>query len=266
MIEKEEKLYEYIHYEKDRRIAYVTIDRPEVLNAISPPTKAELNSVFADFVADEDLWVAIITGAGERSFCAGADLKYRVNEEDEHELRNPGTRQPWALDECLKPVIAAVNGYAVGGGLEMAMRCDIIIAAQHARFGLPEPKRGLLSDTGGVLKLPRRIPYHLAMELILTGKLVSAQEAYRMGLVNEVVPLADLMPTAKRWADEILECAPLSLRAAKELIMRVGDLPMAVGVSSIESLHSVRKLRDSDDYTEGPKAFAEKRKPIWKGR
>ena len=133
MIEKEEKLYEYIHYEKDRRIAYVTIDRPEVLNAISPPTKAELNSVFADFVADEDLWVAIITGAGERSFCAGADLKYRVNEEDEHELRNPGTRQPWALDECLKPVIAAVNGYAVGG--DWRWRCAATSSSRRSTLG-----------------------------------------------------------------------------------------------------------------------------------
>ena len=258
--------FEFIIYEKKDRIAYVTINRPEVLNAINPPTLVELHAAWNDFRADDDLWVGILTGAGERAFCAGSDLKYRVADADDHALRNPGRRAGNPLDECIKPVIAAVNGYAVGGGLEWALCCDIIIAAEHAKLGLPEPKRGLLSDTGGVFKLPRRIPYHLAMELILTGKLISAQEAYRMGLVNEVVPLPDLMATAERWAHEILECAPLSLRAAKELILKTGDLPVQVGVSTIESIHSVRQLRDSEDYAEGPRAFAEKRKPNWQGK
>ena len=258
--------YQHILYEKKGRVATVTINRPEVMNAIHPPTLAELNEAWTDYVADDDLWVAIYTGAGERAFCAGADLKYRVEEADEQKLRRPAGGHGHVMDQCQKPIIGAVNGYAVGGGLEMALRCDIIIAAEHAQFGLPEPRRGLLADTGGVIKLPRRLPYHLAMGLILTGKFISAEEARQMGLVNEVVPLDDLMPTAERWAEEILTCAPLSLQAAKQVIQKTLDLPLEVAMNTVESLDAVRRLRDSEDYMEGPKAFAKKRKPVWKGR
>jgi enoyl-CoA hydratase/carnithine racemase len=264
--ERTEVKYQYVVYEKKGRLACVTINRPEVMNAIHPPALAELNDVWADYIADDEVWVAIFTGAGERAFSAGADLKYFAEEAHEQYLRQPERRIGHVLDQCRKPVIAALNGYAVGGGLEMAMRCDIIIAAEHAKLGLPEPRRGLLADSGGVLKLPRRVPYHLAMGLILTGKFISAQEAYRMGLVNEVVPMSDLMATAERWAQEILECAPLSVQAAKQVVLETLGLPIEAPVEAIESLDSVRRLRASEDYGEGPRAFAEKRKPIWKGK
>jgi enoyl-CoA hydratase/carnithine racemase len=258
--------YQYVVYEKRDRIAWVTINRPEVRNALHPPAHAELHEIWSDFIADPDLWVAILTGAGERAFCAGADLKYRATQTDPRSLRQPMPRPIHIMDMCCKPIIAAVNGYAVGGGLELALRCDIIVAADHAQFGLPEARRGLLADAGGVVKLPRCIPYHQAMGLILTGRFISAQEGFRVGLVNEVVPMGGLRAAAERWAAQVLECAPLAVQAAKQVVKSTLDLPVETAMDHIESLDRVRRLRESEDYAEGPRAFVEKRKPVWKGK
>jgi enoyl-CoA hydratase/carnithine racemase len=258
--------YQFVRYEKKGRIAYVTLNRPEVLNALHPPAHAELNAIWADYIADSEMWVAILTGAGERAFSAGTDLKYRGTQEAPAALRRPAPAPAHILDRCWKPLIAAVNGYAVGGGLELALRCDMIIAAEHAQFGLPEVRRGLLADEGGVVRLPRRIPYHLAMGIILTGRLMSAQEAARMGLVNEVVAQENLMATAERWANEVVACAPLAVQAAKQVVLNTLDLAPEAATARIENLEAVQRLRQSEDYLEGPRAFAAKRAPAWKGR
>ena len=259
--------FDNILYEKRGRIAYVTLNRPEVMNAINPPLHAELTHAWSDFIDDDEVWVAILTGAGDRAFCAGSDLKWRVEDADDVALRNPVHSPVHILDRCYKPIIAAVNGYAVGGGLEMALRCDLIVAASHAQFGLPEARRGLLADAGGVLQLPRRLPYHLAMGIFLTGRFFSAGEAQSMGLVNEVTAEpVPVLAVAERWAAEILECGPLAVQAAKQVVLHTLDTPALLAQTQLEDLTAVRRLRQSEDYAEGPRAFAEKRKPEWQGR
>jgi len=256
--------YQYAIYEKKGRIAYVTMNRPEVLNALHPPANRELYEIWCDFRDDPEVWVAIVTGAGDRAFSAGNDLKYTA----EHGRPRPSEAAPFGGITtnfvCWKPIIAAVNGYALGGGLEIALACDIIVAAEHAQLGLPEPRVGLMAGAGGMHRLPRQIPLKQAMGMLLTGRRITAQEAYRMGLVNEVVPLPELMPTAERWAKEILECAPLSVRASKQVAYTSLDWPLEVSMSRVYEMQ--RRATESEDFTEGPRAFAEKRAPQWKGR
>ncbi len=257
--------YEFVKYEKKGRIAYVTMNRPEVMNAIHPPATAELSEIWDDFASDDEVWVAILTGAGDKAFSAGNDLKYTA------EKGLPSGPRPKGgfgglteRTDIWKPLIAAVNGYALGGGFELALACDIIVAAEHARLGLPEPRVGLMAGAGGVHRLPRQIPLKIAMGYILTGKHMTAQEAYRIGIVNEVVPLKDLMATAERWANEILECAPISVRASKQAAMMGLDLPLAEALT--RSYPLVHQMYHSEDVIEGPRAFAEKRRPQWKGK
>ena len=256
--------YEFISYQKKDRIAYVTIERPDRLNALHPPANAELFDAFSDFRDDPDVWIAIITGSGERAFSAGNDLKYTA----EHGRRDlTTTRAPFggitSNFTCWKPIIAAVNGFALGGGFELALACDIIIAADHAEVGLPEPRVGLVAGAGGVHRLPRHVPLKIAMGMMLTARRIPIEEAYRLGLVNEVVPLADLMATAERWALEILEVAPLSARASKQMATSGLDWPLEIAMS--RSYTEYQAAAASEDFVEGPKAFAEKRKPNWKG-
>jgi enoyl-CoA hydratase/carnithine racemase len=253
---------QFVRYEKRDHVATVTIDRPEVMNALHPPANEELSRVWDDVIADRDVWVAIVTGAGERAFSAGNDLKWTA-EHGMPRMPKGGFAGLVARDDLWKPLIAAVNGFALGGGFEIALACDVIVAAEHARFGLPEPRVGLMAAAGGVHRLPRHIPLKLAMGMIVTGRHITAAEAARIGLVNEVVPAADVIATARRWASEILECSPLAVQAAKQAAMQGLGRPILDAMA--EPFPLMRQLFTSEDAREGPRAFAEKRKPVWRG-
>ena len=254
---------EYCTIDKSDHIMTVTLNRPDRLNALHPPANVELGEVFDDFAADDDMWVAIITGAG-RGFSAGNDLRYQA----EGGKRLPMPRGFAGLTsrfDLLKPVIAAVNGVSMGGGFEIALACDLIIASEKALFALPEPKVGLAALAGGLNRLPRQIGSKRALGMILTGRHVGAEEGKELGFVNAVVPHEQLMEEARDWANQICQCAPLSIRASKDVVYR--SLSTASLEESIRaSYESVKAMAKSEDFIEGPKAFAEKRPPNWQGR
>lgn len=255
----------WILYEKRGHVAYVTINRPEVMNAIHPPAHAELDRVWDDVRDDPALWLAIFTGSGERAFCAGADLKHAAQNPTEARPRRRSSHGFGGLTnryDLFKPVIAAVNGVAVGGGMEMMMACDIAVAAEHATFGQPEPRVGrAATSVGGVVRLVRHLPWKQAMGLILTGQRISALDAYRVGLINEVVPAAKLMEAAEHWANQILECSPIAIQASKEAAIKSLDMPLSLALDTTFE-YTVRSW-SSKDPAEGAKAFVEKRKPRW---
>jgi crotonobetainyl-CoA hydratase len=252
---------------RDGPIIEVTIDRPKA-NAIDGATSRRLGEVFAGFRDDPDLRVAIVTGGGEKFFSAGWDLK-AVAEAGSHDM-DFGVGGFGGLQELPglnKPVIAAVNGMAVGGGFEIALSADLILAADHARFALPEINAGTIADAA-TIKLPRRIPYHLALDLLLTGRWMDAAEAQRVGIVRDVVPAAELMPAARALAALLAEGPPLVFAAIKETLRETAHLPVAEAFDRLNrrELPTIATLYDSEDMLEGAVAFAEKRPPQWRGR
>jgi enoyl-CoA hydratase/carnithine racemase len=249
-----------VEYKKDGRIAIITLNRPEVLNAINAELSHELNEAMKAFRDDADLWVCIITGAGDRAFSAGADIKGFRPGPRETNITTERVR----ADQIWKPFIAAIHGYCLGGGLELTLTCDLRIAADNARFGLPEIKVGVIPAGGGMSRLPRFIPRAKAAEILLMGQFINAEEAYRIGLVNKVVPRDQLMPTALQWANTICEAGPLQTRAVKEVMIRGYNMPLDDSLRLEREIAD--RIRNSEDFLEGTRAFVEKRIPKWKGK
>jgi enoyl-CoA hydratase/carnithine racemase len=253
-----------IRFEREGRLAWVTIDRPEAMNALDMAHNEELNRVWAEFRDDQDLWVAILTGAGNKAFSAGADLKTLIPAQGE------GVMEDWNFGgitrgfKTFKPIIAAVNGVALAGGLEMVLACDLRVAADHARLGLAEVKWAIIPGAGGTQRLPRAIPLARAMEMILTGDPITADEAYQLGLVNRVVSADSLMAEARSLAETLLARGPLALRAAKQAVLEGVSLSFDQGLALELDLFS--KVMRTEDAAEGPRAFAEKRSPKFQGR
>ena len=257
--------HEFVDVKRRGRIAVVTLNRPDVLNALHKPAHFELHEVFNDFAADPDQWVAIVTGAGERAFCAGNDLKWQAAG-GERGWNSSGFGGLTLRFHCDKPIIAAVNGVAMGGGFEIALACDLVIASENATFALPEPRVGLAALAGGLQRLPRQIGLKRAMGMILTGRHVSAREGFELGFVNEVVPAGEALRAAERWADQICQNSPMSVRASKQAVMEGLNHPLPEAMIAQREYPAVREMVESADYVEGPKAFAEKRPPRWQGK
>jgi crotonobetainyl-CoA hydratase len=257
--------HEFVDVKRRGRIAVVTLNRPDVLNALHKPAHFELHEVFNNFAADPDQWVAIVTGAGDRAFCAGNDLKWQAAG-GERGWNSSGFGGLTLRFHCDKPIIAAVNGVAMGGGFEIALACDLIIASENATFALPEPRVGLAALAGGLQRLPRQIGLKRAMGMILTGRHVSAREGFELGFVNEVVPAGEALRAAERWADQICQNSPMSVRASKQAVMEGLNHPLQEAMIAQREYPAVREMVESADYVEGPKAFAEKRPPRWQGK
>lgn len=259
-----------VGYRKQGHTAYVTLNRPEVLNALDLRTHEELARAWNDIEEDDQVRVAVLTGAGERAFSVGQDLRERaeLNQKGSAPTTFGSRGQPgWPrLTERFdfsKPVIARVNGYALGGGFELALACDIIVASEQAVFALPEVQLGLVPGAGGAFRLARQLPLKVAMGYLLTGRRISASQALRLGLVNQVVPPGQLDECVAEWADDLVRSAPLAVRAIKEAALRSLDLTLEEAFTA--SYEWEARRMHSWDAVEGPRAFIEKRRPIWRG-
>ena len=258
--------YQFCKVEHEGRLTIITLNRPDVMNAIHGPTSRELADVFDKFAEDPDQWVAIVTGAGDRAFSAGNDLKEQSRGGDVS-MPPSGFAGLTARFDLNKPLIAAVNGLAMGGGFEIALACDLIVASDKAVFSLPEAKVGLAALAGGLIRLPALVGEKRALEMILTGRRVSAAEGKAMGFVNDVTEPSNLMATARRLAADIMACGPMAVRAAKEVVQKgAGEPSIQEAMKAQWRYPAVVAMFRSEDVKEGPLAFTEKRPPSWKGR
>lgn len=260
-----------VRYEKKDHVGFVTLNRPEVLNAMDQRTHEELAAVWDDVEADDEVRVAVLTGAGDRAFSVGQDLKERARLIEQGapptsfgSRGQPGWPRLTERFTLSKPVIARVHGYALGGGFELALACDLIIASEQAVFALPEARLGLVPGAGGAFRLARQVPLKVAMGYLLTGRRMDAATALRLGLVNEVVPYEELDRCVADWTDDLIRSAPLSLRAIKESVLRSLDMPLPEAFSA--SYFWEERRRASRDAEEGVRAFVERRPPVWTGR
>jgi crotonobetainyl-CoA hydratase len=262
----------HVRVEKRGKVLLITLDRPPV-NAIADQTQRELHAAFRQLQNDKELRVGVVTSSSDRIFSAGWDLKSVSEKSSPDDMATPARPGGWAglaeYWELEKPVIAAVKGICIGGGFELALACDLIVASDTLDLRLPEMQRGFLPDAGAVQRLPRRIPYNIAMDMLLTGRSMYAEEAAHWGLVNKVVPTEDVVQTALDMAEKISEGAPLAVAALKVVMPEIYNLPLPEAMSRLRKGYSriptFEKMMSSDDVLEGARAFVEKRKPNWKG-
>lgn len=259
---------DFVSVDRDGPVTTVTLDRPEVMNAINQQMHHELQQAFDEFAADPSQLVCVVTGAGDRAFCAGSDVRAASQASSAiPEYPRCGYAGITERFDCDKPIIAAVNGLALGGGFEIALACDIVIASDKASFGLPEPLVGAIALAGGLHRLARRLPLNIAMGMILTSRRMGAAEAVQLGLVNEVVAPADLMDRVRGWCDDILKASPVAIRASKAITRRgLEEAGVEAAMRSQASYPEFAAWRDSADFVEGIKAFGERRAPRWTGR
>jgi E-phenylitaconyl-CoA hydratase/naphthyl-2-hydroxymethylsuccinyl-CoA hydratase len=254
-----------VDFNKENHVAFITLNRPEAMNSLDPESVSRLTEIWSEVRTDDDIRVVVLTGAGEKSFCTGTDMKKTPPPSEcmaSIWLREGQPIIPHM--KTWKPIICAINGYAVGGGLEMALACDMRIASTNAKFGLTEVKVASLAGLNGTQCLPRAIPQAVAMKMLLTGEMIDANEALRVGLVSDVTEPNELMELAKKFATKIASNAPLSVKAAKQAAIMGLDMPLEHGIAFSHLLWGV--LRDTEDRKEGFQAFSEKRTPMWKGR